>query len=316
MTDRPIKALGALALSLWLAACATPEVKPPPKPEPPPPDPRVALMAKADDAFERGTREYDAGNFDSAVRELQASLDFGVMPTPKQLDARKTMAFSHCLQKRVADCRAEFRKILEISPNYELKPTEVGHPDWGSVFKTERDRVLADLLEERRQQELAKLPLPERYLADGMHRYDAGEFAAALRLLQDAMREGLASREDRLKATKHSAFCYCLDGKSRECKAEFSKLFDIDANFDLRPEEAGHPSWGRVFAQAKREAKATRKPDPKKPASASPAASPTASNPGPMKKPADLPKSESKPDSKAPRPDPKGGAAPSAQPGK
>jgi tetratricopeptide (TPR) repeat protein len=294
----------ALGLAGWLAGCAAPEVKPPPKVEPPPPDPKIVLAAKANSAMERGVKEYEAGNFDESVKELQASLDFGVLPIERQLEARKLMAFSHCLQKRLPLCRAEFRKILEINPNYELRPAEVGHPDWGSVFRTERERVLADLLEERRKQELGRLAPAERLLAEGIHKFDTGEFAAALKFFQDAQKEGLTTREDRLRALKFAAFAHCVENRTRECRAEFMKIFEIEPDFDLTAAESGHPSWGRVFLAAKRDAKATAARNAKRPAGSQPPAKSAPTGPAPATPSSRASSSAASPAAAAPGPTP------------
>jgi hypothetical protein len=254
------RAAAAVLIAL-LGACAAPEVKPPapqPAPAPPPIDPRVVLLAKANKSFDLGVKDYDAGSFDEAVRNLQDALDIGVLTLERQLDARKLMAFSHCLQKRVPLCRAEFRKMLEIAPTYQLKPAEAGHPDWGTVFRTERDRVLADIVEERRKQDMARLAPAERLLAEAQFKYEGAEFGAALKLFQEALKEGLAAREDRIKAHKLSAFSHCVENRARDCRGEFTKAFEIDGDFDLTPAESGHPSWGRVFAQTKRDFKAAQ----------------------------------------------------------
>ncbi len=54
---------------------------------------------------------------------------------------------------------------------------------------------------------------------------------------------------------KTIAFTLCLQGKVRECRAEFLKIYEVEPNFDLSPAEAGHPSWTKTFASAKAQAK-------------------------------------------------------------
>jgi hypothetical protein len=95
-------------------------------------------------------------------------------------------------------------------------------------------------------------------LADGLAKYDAGDFDAALKLLQAARIEGVAAKGDQIKALKFSAFCLCLTNKFPACRGEFLKIFEIDANFDLTPAEAGHPSWTKTYAAAKQRAKEVR----------------------------------------------------------
>jgi len=69
--------------------------------------------------------------------------------------------------------------------------------------------------------------------------------------LQDASKEGLKDKRDQVKAFKVSAFCACLANKVALCRTEFTRIFDIDPAFELTAAEAGHPSWGKVFTQAK-----------------------------------------------------------------
>ena len=54
---------------------------------------------------------------------------------------------------------------------------------------------------------------------------------------------------------KHVAFTLCLEGKIPQCRAAFMKIYEVDANFNLTPAEAGHPSWTKTFASAKAQAK-------------------------------------------------------------
>ncbi len=89
----------------------------------------------------------------------------------------------------------------------------------------------------------------------GLLKYDAGEFDAARKLLESALKEGLKDKADQVRAMKYIAFTECLEGKYKECRAEFIKIYDVDPNFDLTPAEAGHPSWTHTFAAAKATAK-------------------------------------------------------------
>jgi hypothetical protein len=85
-------------------------------------------------------------------------------------------------------------------------------------------------------------------------KYAAGNFDAAHKQFVAALKLGLASRQDQITALKHSAFCLCLLEKKISCRSEFGKIFAIDPNFDLAPAEAGHPSWSKPFADAKKRA--------------------------------------------------------------
>jgi len=94
----------------------------------------------------------------------------------------------------------------------------------------------------------------EQMLADGMVKYDAGDYPAAHALYQSALKEGLKSTEDQVRAMKYTAFTLCLTEKYPQCRAEFVKIYDVNPKFDLTPAEAGHPSWTRTFASAKAQA--------------------------------------------------------------
>ena len=73
-------------------------------------------------------------------------------------------------------------------------------------------------------------------------------------MLEGALKEGLATKEDKVRAMKTIAFTYCLENKFRDCRSAFMKIYDVDPNFDLSPAEAGHPSWTHTFARAKADA--------------------------------------------------------------
>jgi hypothetical protein len=95
----------------------------------------------------------------------------------------------------------------------------------------------------------------EQMLSDGLVKYGAGDYDASIKLLEAALKEGLNDRADKVRAHKHIAFSLCLKDRFPQCRAEFVKIYDVDADFDLTPAEAGHPSWSKIFAGAKAQAK-------------------------------------------------------------
>jgi hypothetical protein len=101
----------------------------------------------------------------------------------------------------------------------------------------------------------ASLDKAEQVLADGMLKYDSGDYPEAQKLLESSLKLGLRDKADQVKALKHIAFTQCLADKWGLCRATFVKIYDIDPDFDLAPAEAGHPSWTKTFAQAKAQAK-------------------------------------------------------------
>jgi Tfp pilus assembly protein PilF len=92
------------------------------------------FQSKGEQALSAGLQQYDAGDYPAAQKSLQAALDAGLGPKD-QVDARKHLAFIHCISGRQAQCREEFRKALEIDPQMELAPAEAGHPSWGPAFR-------------------------------------------------------------------------------------------------------------------------------------------------------------------------------------
>jgi len=198
-------------------------------------------------------RQYEAGEFDGAVKSLTASLDHGLLSKADQSRARKFLAFSHCVSGREQQCRDEFRKAFEINPEFSLTPAEDGHPIWGPVYRSVRTQLIAER-EASQPKPLIPRGKAEQLLADGMVKYDAGEYPEAYKLLESALKEGLKDKSDQVKAMKTMAFTLCLRERFRECRNEFIKIYDVDPNFDLTPAEAGHPSWTRTFAAAKAQA--------------------------------------------------------------
>jgi len=270
--------LGIASLSVLLTACV-----PPPKAPDTPPVPQVTesqLRERAVANLGLGQRQYEAGSFDDAQKSLNDALAHGALTREDQAQARKLLAFIHCVSSREDACRGEFRKALEINAKFDLTPAEAGHPIWGPIYRNVRAQMVAPETPAVAKKALSK---SEQLLADGMSKYDGGDFENAFRILQSALKEGLDSKADQLKAVKHSAFSLCLAEKFTPCRNEFMKLFDIDANFDLSPAEAGHPSWTRTYAGAKQRWKDAQAAKDKEKAAKDAAAKPSPTPP-PQKK--------------------------------
>jgi hypothetical protein len=95
-----------------------------------------ASRASAQNALSEGIDLYDKGDFNRAIRRLNAS-EIRSADKSVQVKALKYMAFSYCVTNRKTLCRQRFEKALKIDPEFDLEPGEKGHPLWGSVF----DRV-------------------------------------------------------------------------------------------------------------------------------------------------------------------------------
>ncbi len=212
------------------------------------------LRDRANEQLAAGIKQYDAGEYDAAVKSLTDSLDHGMLTKADQSRARKYLAFSHCVSGREPQCRGEFRKAFEINPDFALTPAEDGHPIWGPIYRDVRTQLISER-EAAVRKPLIPLAKAEQMLSDGVVKYDAGEFTAAYTLLEGALKEGLKAKDDQVKAMKYVAFTLCLQGKYSACRNEFVRIYEVDPNFDLTPAEAGHPSWTRTFAAAKAQAR-------------------------------------------------------------
>jgi hypothetical protein len=214
----------------------------------------AVLRERATEQLAAGVKQYETGEYDNAVKSLTGSLEHGMLSKAEQARARKYLAFSHCVSGREILCRDEFRKAFEIYPDFSLTAAEDGHPIWGPVYRNVRTQLIAER-EASVRKPLIPLAKAEQMLSDGIVKYDAGDYPAAHTLFEGALKEGLKSKEDQVKAMKHMAFTLCLQNKITACRTEFIKIYDVDPNFDLTPAEAGHPSWTKTFAAAKAHAK-------------------------------------------------------------
>ena len=254
MTKIPAHRIAIAAAALLAAAC---QQLPGLDQKPAPAAPQITesvLRERAQEQLAAGVKQYEAGDYDNAVKSLTGSLEHGMLSKAEQARARKYLAFSHCVSGREVLCRDEFRKAFEIYPDFSLTAAEDGHPIWGPVYRNVRTQLIAE-----REASVAKPLIPlgkaEQMLSDGMVKYDAGDFPAAHTLLESSLKQGLKKPEDQVRAMKYVAFTLCLQNKIRECRAEFVKIYEVDPNFDLAPAEAGHPSWSKTFAAAKAHAK-------------------------------------------------------------
>jgi hypothetical protein len=255
MTRTPFRAALIAAALLALAACG--ELGNKEKPQAVTPQiTEDVLRTRAQESLATGVKQYDAGDYENAEKSLQNSLDHGLLSKADQSRARKLLAFIFCTSNREPQCRAEFRKAFEINSDFALTPAEDGHPVWGPVYRDVRTQLIAEReASATAAKPAAALGKAEQMLADGVVKYDAGEYPAARKLLEAALKEGLKDRKDQARAMKYVAFTECLDRHYRDCRAEFIRIYDVDPDFDLTPAEAGHPSWTHTFASAKAAAK-------------------------------------------------------------
>jgi hypothetical protein len=125
--------LPALAFTLCvIAGCTTPT--PPPDPAP---QPERLSQQVARTTLERAQQAYDEGDYAKAISTLRSggvSVFEGAEPATR-LDAMKLEAFSYCVANQVPECRAQFRKILDAFPSFDLSVAERKHPVWGPAFE-------------------------------------------------------------------------------------------------------------------------------------------------------------------------------------
>lgn len=89
----------------------------------------------AEQKLARGVKSYEEGNYKSSLEALREAEKMGLSRTEDKITAHKYKAFIYCITGRKNLCRHEFEDILEYDPNFDLKPAEAGHPDWGPVFR-------------------------------------------------------------------------------------------------------------------------------------------------------------------------------------
>jgi len=91
-------------------------------------------LAKAEQMLSEGIVKYDAGDYPAARTLLENSLHEGLRGKDDQVRAMKHLAFTLCLENKIALCRAAFVKIYEVDAKFDLTPAEAGHPSWSRTF--------------------------------------------------------------------------------------------------------------------------------------------------------------------------------------
>jgi Tfp pilus assembly protein PilF len=89
----------------------------------------------AERALQSGIRAYEDAQYAEAEKQLNLSLQSGLVSPRDRGAAHKTLAFIYCTSSRVVECEAEFRAAKKDDPNFTLSKSEQGHPLWGPVYK-------------------------------------------------------------------------------------------------------------------------------------------------------------------------------------
>src|SRR5690606_4302181 len=116
-----------VCLALLLAACAELPRIVAPDAAPKAAAPQITeetLRERARNQLALGAKQYEAGQYDAAQKNLTEALDHGLLSKADQSRVRKLLAFIHCSSGREAACRDEFRKAFEINPEFSLTVAE------------------------------------------------------------------------------------------------------------------------------------------------------------------------------------------------
>lgn len=205
--------------------------------------------SEAQTRYQQGLASYRTTNFEAALKDLGAATSSGRLKASDEVNARKHMAFIHCISGREMQCREQFQIITQLDPKFDLAPNEAGHPAWGPVWRSTKGAS-----EEQRAIKQAGGLLSstaQNKLADGIRQYDDGRYKEALDLFQGAIKTGFANRADEIRAHKYSAYVYCLTKRTALCRGEFRKIFSIDPGFEMLPSESGHPAWASIYQKEK-----------------------------------------------------------------
>ena len=95
---------------------------------------RQFFHAKGESHLKAGLRNYEDGHLEAAADNFRDALRAG-LGEADEITANKYLAFIECAHKRERHCRAYFRRVLELQPDYELSAVEAGHPLWGPTFR-------------------------------------------------------------------------------------------------------------------------------------------------------------------------------------
>ena len=128
MRFAPVSIAALLALSA-LGACTSQPVQ----------QIKTIFQGKGEPQLKAGIRLYEDGRYSQATTSFQSALSAGLSDAD-QVTANKYLAFISCVSGRERQCRAYFRRALELDPSFELGPAEAGHPTWGPVFKSVKAR--------------------------------------------------------------------------------------------------------------------------------------------------------------------------------
>lgn len=114
-------------------------------PAPPSPAQQEAVVPAEPSAVEESLAgalaSFDRGEYSIAMKQLKPLTTDTALGTPDRLKAIKSLAFAQCLTRAVLACRKTFESAFQLDPDFDLAPTEQGHPVWGPQFLRARQNV-------------------------------------------------------------------------------------------------------------------------------------------------------------------------------
>ncbi|TXT34757.1 MAG: hypothetical protein FD135_5226, partial [Comamonadaceae bacterium] len=124
----------ALVMAMLMTGCATKSgPTTPPAAEPSAETAPQERSQQIQTQLNKAKKLYEAGTYNEAMQEYLMAIDSGLLSVPQQLEARKYLAFIHCVNSRLPLCTEQFQKAFVISEQFDLSPAEAGHPIWGPV---------------------------------------------------------------------------------------------------------------------------------------------------------------------------------------
>jgi Tfp pilus assembly protein PilF len=131
----PLLAIFGWLICLQIGGCSFTQPQPAPIIELAIPQDQADIAGPAEQMLQAGLKQYDQGQYKRATASLQQAIDVG-LTSKSRVIAHKHLAFIYCVSNRISLCRSEFNKAFELDPRFDLAPAEVGHPQWGPVFRS------------------------------------------------------------------------------------------------------------------------------------------------------------------------------------
>ena len=82
-----------------------------------------------------GIRSYDDGQYTQSEALLTESLKAGFTVNKDAALAHKFLAFIYCTSNRIKECEQAFSSAKVADPNFTLSKNEIGHPQWGPIYR-------------------------------------------------------------------------------------------------------------------------------------------------------------------------------------